>query len=82
MKITEDQIRTLLGFVAKTDEAEISCQTCEDQITRFAEAKLSGKEIPEALEAIEKHLEICPECTEELGYLQSALEDELGENEF
>ena len=77
MKITENQIETLLGFVSKTRDDEISCQTCEDQIAQFAESQLTGKEIPEALQAIEEHLKVCPECTEELEFIRRALESDL-----
>lgn len=75
MKIPKEQIETLLGFVAKTSTEEISCQTCEDQISQFAEAQLAGKEITDALRLIEEHLKICPECTEELNFIRRALED-------
>ncbi len=78
MKITNEQIKGLLGAVANTSNQEISCQTCEDQISQFAEAQLSGKEITAALKAIEEHLKICPECTEELQFIKRALEDDLG----
>ncbi|WP_182865861.1 hypothetical protein [Stieleria mannarensis] len=77
MKITKEQLRALLGFVAKTADEEISCQTCEDQLSRFAEAQLTGDGVPGALQAIQKHLEICPECTEELEYICEALNDDL-----
>ena len=78
MKINQEQIEALLGFVAKTTDNEISCQTCEDQIAQFAESQLTGKAIPEALLAIEAHLKICPECSEELEYIRRALEADLG----
>jgi uncharacterized protein with PIN domain len=77
MKITKNQIETLLGFVSKTHDDEISCQACEDQIAQFAESQLTGKEIPEALQAIEEHLRICPECSEELEFIRRALESDL-----
>ena len=76
MKITKELISTLLGFVAKTSEAEISCQTCEDHIAQFVESELAGKEIPHALKAIEGHLKACPECAEELEFIRRALESE------
>ena len=77
MKITDDQIKTLLGSVSKTSNHEVSCQTCEEQLAMFAETQLTGIQIPQALKAIEAHLEICPECTEELSFLKKALEGEV-----
>jgi len=79
MKISNEQIKTLLGFVAKTSDDEVSCQTCEDQISQFAESELAGKEIPDALKVIEEHLKICPECTEELALIRRALEFRQGD---
>lgn len=77
MKITDKQIKTLLGFVAKTSDNEISCQDCEDQITQFAESQLTGKRFPDALHAIEEHLKTCPECAEELDFIRRALKNDL-----
>lgn len=74
MKITNEQIKNLLGAVAKTSDDEVSCDSCEFQLAQFAETQLSGQEIPEALKAIEAHLKVCPECTEELEFIKRALE--------
>ncbi len=76
MKISKDQIATLLGVVARTSEEEISCQRCEDELAQIVESELGGMETPEALEAIEKHLKSCPECAEELEFVRRALEYE------
>lgn len=75
MKITDRQIKTLLGSLAKTTDDEISCQQCEDQIAQFVESQLAGS-LPNALRAIEEHLKICPECTEELALIRRALEND------
>lgn len=80
MKISKEHIQILLNSVAKTEDDEVSCQTCEDQIAQFAEVQLKGKEIPAALKAIEDHLTNCPECAEEMEFLRRALESELKAN--
>ncbi len=78
MKINDEQMKALLNTVSKTSEQEVSCQACEDQLAQFAETQLTGQDIPSALKAIEAHLQICPECTEELQFIKRALEDEVG----
>ena len=81
MKFTNDELHSLAGFVAKTREGEISCETCEEQLAFFVEAQMVGREIPEALRAIDEHLKLCPECTEELLLLRAALADHSGKLE-
>lgn len=73
MKFTNEELKALAGFVAKTSEGEVSCQTCEDQLAQFIEAQLIGRKIPETLKAIDEHLRLCPECAEELTLLRAAL---------
>ena len=76
MKISNQEAQALLKFVAKTTDREIACQTCEDHLAEFVEAKITGKSIPEALKAIEEHLALCPECKEETNLLLAALQDQ------
>lgn len=77
MKITKDQIEQILTAVAKTSDEEVSCQSCEDRLAQFAEIQLAGKEIPDALKAIEQHLNDCAECIEEFEYVRRALQGEI-----
>lgn len=76
MKFSNEQIKTLLGFVAKTADHEISCQTCEERLSQFAESMHAGNDHDDSLRVIEDHLKICPECSEELEFLRRALEAE------
>lgn len=77
MKMSEEQIKNLIGFVASTTDSEVSCQTCQDQMAEFVETQIKGKSVIDALSRVEAHLEACPECAEELGFIKKALEGEL-----
>ena len=58
-----------------TRDRELNCNECLEYVAEFAELKLSGKVIPEALKAVEHHLSICTECREEYELLQQALKE-------
>ena len=61
-------------------EHELNCNECLDKMAEFAERELAGKAVPDALEAVQHHLSICGECSEEyespLTALQHLKEDE------
>jgi len=65
MPLEKRHIETLLSAVFRTRDDEIDCGGCLASMAEFAEIRLVGAEIPQALRRIEDHLAICPECTEE-----------------
>jgi len=65
MRLDRHQIKSLLTSVANTREAEITCGDCLAGMAEFAEKQLVGAEISSALERIEAHIALCPECAEE-----------------
>jgi hypothetical protein len=65
MPLDRRQIETLLSAVSRTCEEEITCGECLAGMAEFAELRLVGAEIPQALRRIQEHLVICPECAEE-----------------
>lgn len=73
MSLSEQQISSLLGLVAQTEEDKIDCDTCFNDIAQFAEANLAGAEVPEALKLVERHLQQCPCCKDEFQALRNAL---------
>ena len=79
MKITDEQIKSLLGTIAEGKD-EGSCDSCVFQLAEFAESQLTGQEVPDALRAIEEHLKECSECSEELRFIKRALEGEFEES--
>ncbi|MGH0034164.1 MAG: hypothetical protein ACQGVK_03965 [Myxococcota bacterium] len=65
MTLERNQIERLLSDVSRTCEEEPDCGDCLAGLAEFAELQLVGAGIPEALQRIQQHLEMCPECAEE-----------------
>lgn len=74
MALSPEHIDKLLNTVLRVSPDGIDCDHCMGQLHAFVDRELQGKEIPEALDAVRKHLEICQECREEYEALLAALE--------
>ena len=73
MALSNDQIAKLLTLVGTAETDELDCGGCFDHMSQFAEAELLNREIPDALKAIEKHLDQCPCCQDEYNALLEGL---------
>ena len=78
MPLTRQQIETLIKLVCTTVDDCLDCDQCCDYIAAFAESKLEGKSVPEALKIVQVHIEQCPCCADELNLLLEALKAEDG----
>lgn len=67
-------IKMLVQMVAATRPDEIGCDECYEQLDRFAELVLSGKNAAEVLPLVQDHLERCGNCREEFEALLLALQ--------
>jgi len=79
-KLTRTTLKRLLMGLAGTRADEIGCDECWDQLDRFAELELTGKEPAHSLPLVEDHLRRCGECREEYEALLAALKDLPGRN--
>ena len=52
MSFTPDQIHGLMHLIGITRESELNCNECLHHVAEFAECELTGKKVPEALEAV------------------------------
>lgn len=75
MPLSKEQVSSLLGLVASTKPDAIDCDGCFDHMAEFAELELAGRKVPEALQAIERHLEQCPCCKDEFDALIAGLQE-------
>lgn len=75
MGLSEKEIEGLMRLVGLTKDEEINCEQCLALVSEFAEQKLAGKSVAEGLQAVEQHLDVCPECREEYETLQEALKE-------
>lgn len=73
MDLSRTQVTTLLGLVASTKDDGVDCEGCFGQIAEFADAQLTGKPLPDALVAVQTHLEQCPCCADEYRALLDGL---------
>jgi hypothetical protein len=54
-----------LQNVYKTQEEEISCSECFDQVAHFVEVELSGVDAVAQMPKVRHHLDQCPACRTE-----------------
>ncbi len=73
MPLSEQQVAKLLQLVGDSRTDGLDCDGCFEHLAEFAEVSLMCREIPEALQAIEIHLEQCPCCHSEFQALREAL---------
>ncbi len=66
-------VKKLARGIATTRPDEIGCHECFEQMDRFVEIKLAGKDAAEALPLVQDHLSRCDDCREEFEALLAAL---------
>jgi hypothetical protein len=74
-KLTLSSLKILVNGVLGNCTEHIGCDECWDQIDRFAEIELEGKDAAEILPLVEDHLERCGHCHEEFEALLAALKN-------
>jgi hypothetical protein len=74
--LTKEQMAGFTKMIAATRDHEINCTECASLAAEFAERQLAGLPLDGALAKVEQHLQICPECTEELQALKTILQSE------
>lgn len=69
----EFSIKKMVDMIAATRPDEIGCDECFEQLDRFAEEVLAGKDAAAAMPLVQDHLERCGDCREEFEALLAAL---------
>jgi predicted anti-sigma-YlaC factor YlaD len=62
-------------MVLTTRADEIGCDECFEQIDRFVEMTLAGKDAAEAMPLVQDHLSRCRDCREEFETLLHVLRE-------
>lgn len=75
--LTKEQLSRFTQMITATRDQEINCSECASLAAEFAERQLNGLEIDGTLVRVEQHVQICPECREELEALKKILKSEL-----
>jgi ribosomal protein L37AE/L43A len=73
--LNTDQIKGFVRMIADTREHEYDCSECRDRFGEFAELQLAGLPLDDALERVQHHLRLCPECREEWTALEKILRE-------
>jgi DNA-directed RNA polymerase subunit RPC12/RpoP len=70
MILTRKSLAILLAALSKTNDDEVDCEYCQNFLAAVAESKISETcfDDPELL-PIERHLDVCADCSEELELL-------------
>lgn len=77
MKLEADRLKTLVRSVMTSHPDEIGCERCLEELDRFVEMKLAGKDPSSAMPLVRDHLANCRDCRAEFSALL-AIVQELG----
>lgn len=77
MQLTQEILRKMVVAAQDLESPATPCNDCWDQVDRFAELTLAGKNAAEAMPLIHEHLQRCPKCREEFEALLTVLRDQL-----
>lgn len=72
-QVDVETVKQLIRGIVTTRPDEIGCAECFEQVDRFAEMVLQGKNAAEAMPLVEDHLRRCKDCHEEYQALLDAL---------
>jgi hypothetical protein len=75
MNLDPAVLKQMVRVVLSTRSDEIGCEECFDQLDRFVEMTLAGKDATEAMPLVHDHLERCRDCREEFEALLKVLRD-------
>jgi hypothetical protein len=71
--LDQEALKQMAREIAMTQPGEIGCDECFEQMDRFVEIELAGKNAAEAMPLVQDHLERCVACREEYEALLLAL---------
>jgi hypothetical protein len=68
------KLKRMVRDIVTASPDEIGCEECFEQLDRFVELELAGKNAAEALPLVQDHLDRCDNCREEFEALLAALQ--------
>jgi hypothetical protein len=75
MELDGTTLKRMVRNILTTRPDEIGCDECFEQLDRFVEMELAGRNAAEAMPLVQDHLERCTDCREEFEALLAALRD-------
>jgi len=73
MTLDPVMLKQMVRAIITTRPDEIGCDECFEQLDRFVEMTLAGKNAAEAMPLVQDHLERCRNCREEFEALMTVL---------
>lgn len=73
MEIEPERLKRIVYSTLTTRPDEIDCDECFEQLDRFVDMVLAGKDAAEAMPLVQDHLDRCGDCREEFEALLAAL---------
>jgi hypothetical protein len=68
------KLKRMVRDIVTVSPDEIGCDECFEQLDRFVELELAGKNAAESLPLVQDHLDRCDNCREEFQALLAALQ--------
>ena len=73
MRLEPATLKKMVRSALTARPDEIGCEDCFEQLDRFVEMTLAGKNAAEATPLVQDHLDRCSDCREEFEALLAAL---------
>lgn len=73
-RIESSTLKEILHRILRTQQEEIGCDTCFENLDRFVEMELDGKDATQALPLVRRHLELCTGCCDQYEALIEAIQ--------
>ncbi len=73
MKLEPAMLKQMVRVVIGTQDDELTCGECFEELDRFVEITLAEKDAAEAMPLVEDHLRRCRDCREEFEALLAVL---------
>lgn len=65
MTLTTQQVAELLTMIRHTQEVEMTCPECLDELDKYTQCILDGAPIAGILHRVQEHLDACPCCDDQ-----------------
>ncbi|MBB3206815.1 putative anti-sigma-YlaC factor YlaD [Rhodopirellula rubra] len=75
MTLTKAQTANLVSLIRTTEQDDLNCDGCFDQVAIFAENTITGRDVEDAFAAVATHLRQCECCRDEFNALLSGIRE-------
>ncbi len=73
-----EKLKRMIDMVDRTEESEIACAEAYRLLDQFADMLLRGEDAAALMPRVQRHLEMCLDCREELEALLAAVQATTG----